>query len=83
VKQAIHTIQVDTNGQALHDITRSIRAWVAQQAINTGLLTLWCRHTSASLIVQENADPDVIPDDACVDRYAHRFGRRRRAKPRV
>jgi secondary thiamine-phosphate synthase enzyme len=62
MKQAIHTIEVETAGQALHDITRPIRAWVAAQAIGTGLLTLWCRHTSASLIVQENADPDVRAD---------------------
>jgi secondary thiamine-phosphate synthase enzyme len=39
-----------------------VRAWVAGQAIGIGLLTLWCRHTSASLIVQENADPDVRAD---------------------
>jgi secondary thiamine-phosphate synthase enzyme len=62
MKQAIHTIEVDSAGQALHDITRPIRTWVAAQAIGTGLLTLWCRHTSASLIVQENADPDVQTD---------------------
>jgi secondary thiamine-phosphate synthase enzyme len=62
MKQAIHTIEVETAGQAMHDITRPIRTWVADQAINTGLLTLWCRHTSASLIVQENADPDVRAD---------------------
>jgi len=60
--QAIHTIQVSTCGQALHDITRPIRDWVAQQPIACGLLTIWCRHTSASLIVQENADPDVQAD---------------------
>jgi secondary thiamine-phosphate synthase enzyme len=62
MKQAVHTIEVPTTGQALHDITRPIRAWVADQAIATGLLTVWCRHTSASLIVQENADPDVQAD---------------------
>jgi len=39
-----------------------IRNWVGQQGIDTGLLTIWCRHTSASLIVQENADPDVRAD---------------------
>ena len=62
MKQAIHTLHVPTNGQALIDITRPIRAWVGQQGIDTGLLTVWCRHTSASLIVQENADPDVRAD---------------------
>jgi secondary thiamine-phosphate synthase enzyme len=62
MKQAIHTIQVETDGPALHDITRPIRTWVTNNAIGTGLLTIWCRHTSASLIVQENADPDVQAD---------------------
>jgi secondary thiamine-phosphate synthase enzyme len=62
MKQAIHTIQVETAGPALHDISRPIRTWVAAQGVGTGLLTLWCRHTSASLIVQENADPDVQAD---------------------
>ena len=40
MKQAIHTITVETAGQALHDITRPVRAWVADQAIGTGLLTV-------------------------------------------
>ena len=62
MKQAIHTLHVPTTGQRLYDITRAVRAWVAEQGIGTGLLTLWCRHTSASLIVQENADPDVQAD---------------------
>ncbi|MDB5404261.1 MAG: hypothetical protein JWQ55_6279 [Rhodopila sp.] len=62
MKQALHTLHVPTQGQALYDITRPIRAWVGQQGIDTGLLTVWCRHTSASLIVQENADPDVRSD---------------------
>ncbi len=46
------------------EITRPVLAWVAEQAIATGLLTLWCRHTSASLTVQENASPDVHTDIA-------------------
>jgi secondary thiamine-phosphate synthase enzyme len=62
MKQAIHTIHVPTTGQGLYDITGPIQTWVAQQGIGTGLLTVWCRHTSASLIVQENADPDVRTD---------------------
>jgi secondary thiamine-phosphate synthase enzyme len=62
MKQAIHTLHISSAGQALHDITRPVRAWVADQAIATGLLTVWCQHTSASLIVQENADPDVQAD---------------------
>jgi secondary thiamine-phosphate synthase enzyme len=62
MKQALHTVHVPTTGQALYDITRPIRTWVAEQAIDTGLLTIWCRHTSASLTVQENAHPDVQAD---------------------
>jgi secondary thiamine-phosphate synthase enzyme len=62
MRQAIHTMHIPTAGQALYDLTRPIRAWVAEQGIDIGLLTVWCRHTSASLIVQENADPDVQSD---------------------
>jgi secondary thiamine-phosphate synthase enzyme len=60
MQQAIHTLHVSTAGQRLYDITPSIRTWIADHG--TGLLTVWCRHTSASLIVQENADPDVRSD---------------------
>ena len=62
MRQALHTLMVSTRGQGLTDITPSLRDWVAAQGIGTGLLTLWCRHTSASLIVQENADPTVQAD---------------------
>ncbi len=62
MKQAIHTLHVATAGQALYDISQRVSSWAGQQDIGTGLLTLWCRHTSASLIVQENADPDVQAD---------------------
>ncbi len=62
MKQAIAKLQVRTGGQALYDITRPVRERVRQQDIGTGLLTLWCRHTSASLVVQENADRDVQAD---------------------
>ena len=62
MKQAIHTLRIGTTGAALYDVTRPIRDWAGRQGINVGLLTVWCRHTSASLIVQENADPDVRAD---------------------
>jgi secondary thiamine-phosphate synthase enzyme len=62
MRQALHTLVVQTNGQALYDITRPVQEWTRQQGVGTGLLTLWCRHTSASLTVQENADPDVQAD---------------------
>ena len=51
-----------TSGQGLYSITGDVRAWVAQQGISHGLLTLWCRHTSASLLVQANAEPEVLAD---------------------
>ncbi|MGI4793100.1 MAG: secondary thiamine-phosphate synthase enzyme YjbQ [Janthinobacterium lividum] len=62
MKQRLHTLEIRTAGKSLVPITRPIVDWVAQQGIGTGLLTLWCRHTSASLTVQENADPAVRRD---------------------
>ena len=62
MKQALHTLEVPTRGKGLVPITRPVLDWVAQQEIGAGLLTLWCRHTSASLTVQENADPAVRQD---------------------
>lgn len=62
MKQALHTLEIRTNGKSLVPITRPIVDWTAQQGIGTGLLTLWCRHTSASLTVQENVDPAVRRD---------------------
>lgn len=62
MKQAQNTITVGTRGQGLYAVTGEVGQWVAGQAIETGLLTLFCRHTSASLTIQENADPDVLRD---------------------
>ena len=62
MKQSLHTLEVRTAGKSLVAITRPVEDWVGQQGIRTGLLTLWCRHTSASLTVQENADPAVRRD---------------------
>jgi secondary thiamine-phosphate synthase enzyme len=62
VHQATHRMTARTRGAGLYDVTRELRAWVAQQKIRTGLLTVFIRHTSASLVVQENADPDVLRD---------------------
>ncbi|HEY1936208.1 MAG TPA: secondary thiamine-phosphate synthase enzyme YjbQ [Acetobacteraceae bacterium] len=62
MRQAMHHLIVETNGQDLVEITDPILRWVAAQHVDTGLLTIWCRHTSASLLVQENADPDVRAD---------------------
>jgi len=60
--QAHHTIHVATHGQGLYEITDEVRRWVASLGIRAGLLTIFCRHTSASLTIQENADPDVQHD---------------------
>lgn len=62
MRQAVHHLTVRTGGQALVDVTEPIRRFVAEQGVHTGLLTVWCRHTSASLLVQENADPTVQSD---------------------
>ena len=62
MQQAIHSLRVATRGRGLIEITVGVRDWVDKQEITTGLLTLFCRHTSASLVIQENADPDVRAD---------------------
>ncbi|BAT19904.1 MULTISPECIES: secondary thiamine-phosphate synthase enzyme YjbQ [Asaia] len=62
MKQAFHRLSVRTRGKGLTMITAPILDWVSESGITDGLLTLWCRHTSASLIVQENADPTVQQD---------------------
>ena len=53
---------VPTRGKGLYDLTREVASWVVSQKARTGLLTVFCRHTSASLLIQENADPDVVAD---------------------
>jgi secondary thiamine-phosphate synthase enzyme len=55
-------LRVSTTGKSLHDITSKIEAIVAESGVETGLCTLFLRHTSASLLIQENADPDVLKD---------------------
>jgi secondary thiamine-phosphate synthase enzyme len=62
MRQAEHQLSIATNGKGLVEITHEVKRWVAEQGIATGLLTLYCRHTSASLLIQENADPDVQTD---------------------
>ncbi len=62
MKQAQDSITVETRGQGLYEVTEEIAAWVSRQGIATGVLTVFCRHTSASLTIQENADPDVQRD---------------------
>ena len=53
---------VETNGRGITDITRDVRAAVKERGVNEGLCTVFCHHTSASLFINENADPDVRSD---------------------
>lgn len=62
LRQSSTTLGFDTRGRGLIEITRPVADWAAGSDIETGLLTLFVRHTSASLVVQENADPDVRGD---------------------
>jgi len=80
MRQAAHSLQLQTRGRGLHEITPEVVSWTAAQGFRTGLLTLFCRHTSASLLIQENAAPAVRHDlEAFFDelapeapeRYAH------------
>ncbi len=62
MRQFTHTVQVHTRGKGLYEITRQVASWLAERELGTGLLTLFVQHTSASLTIQENADPDVVRD---------------------
>jgi secondary thiamine-phosphate synthase enzyme len=62
MQQAIHPLRVATRSCGLIEITAAVRDWVDTLDITTGIVTLFCRHTSASLVIQENADPDVRAD---------------------
>ena len=62
MRQWQHPIDVPTPGRGLVEITAAVERWVAATGARTGVLTLFIRHTSASLLIQENADPDVRGD---------------------
>jgi len=80
IEQAQGRIGVATRGPGFIDITRDVVAWLASIGADEGLLTLFVRHTSASLTIQENADPDVLRDlSAALDRLAPREGDYRHA----
>jgi secondary thiamine-phosphate synthase enzyme len=70
LRQTSSTIAFDTPGRGLLEITSDVFGWVAGTHISDGLLTLFVRHTSASLLIQENADPDVRAD---LDRFFARL----------
>lgn len=80
MRQFTHVLSIRTTRRGLVDVTREVRSWVAAQQVTTGLLTVFCKHTSASLLIQENAAPEVrtdleaffeqiAPEDP--DRYEH------------
>ncbi len=54
--------QVSSGGRGLHELTRDVAAVVERSGVRTGLCTVFCRHTSASLVIQENADPSAASD---------------------
>ena len=62
MRQVKGSLTIQTDGQGLYDVTARVQAWLAEQGIREGLLTLFLHHTSASLLIQENADPDVLRD---------------------
>ena len=69
MKQAFHTVTVSTHGPGLYEITPALEKFLAAEKITDGLVTCFIRHTSASLLIQENADPDVQKD--LQDFFAH------------
>ena len=62
MKQEFFNLQIDTNGQKLYEFTNQTINWINKNNLKNGILNLSIQHTSASLIVQENADPDVQTD---------------------
>lgn len=81
IGMAQHRLEVSTSGPGLHEITAEVAHWVGRQDVRQGVLILFLRHTSASLLIQENAAPDVradlldffrhlVPED--VRRYRHK-----------
>ena len=62
MKQFTHRMQVTTRGKGLYPVTQEIESWTEARSVRTGLLTVFIQHTSASLTIQENADPDVVRD---------------------
>ena len=62
MKQSTIVLAIETRRQGLVEVTRPVADWVALQGVATGLLTIFCRHTSASLLIQENAAPEVRSD---------------------
>lgn len=62
LRQAFHELRLPTRGRGLYEFTADVAAWLGAEKFQNGLVTLHLRHTSASLLIQENADPDVRVD---------------------
>ena len=62
MRQISHQLSIPTKGKGLYSINRQVAEWVADSGMRQGLLTVFMQHTSASLVIQENADPDVQSD---------------------
>ncbi|WP_374547922.1 secondary thiamine-phosphate synthase enzyme YjbQ [Rhodoblastus sp.] len=62
MRQVQHRLTVATRGRGLFEFTREARAFLRESGLTIGQMTVFCRHTSASLLVQENADPSVVDD---------------------
>ena len=62
MQQIFHEIKINTKGQGLYDFTNETVSWLNKQKISNGILNINILHTSASLLIQENADPDVLQD---------------------
>ncbi|MEY2429689.1 MAG: hypothetical protein QOJ40_2574 [Verrucomicrobiota bacterium] len=62
LRQSLHELRIATRGRGLYEFTGDVAAWISKHDFKNGLLTLHLRHTSASLLIQENADPDVRRD---------------------
>ena len=62
IRQSNGQLAIRAGAPGLHDFTQNVRQWVAESGISDGLLTLFCRHTSASLLIQENAAPAARRD---------------------
>lgn len=62
LRQALDELIIATRGRGFYEFTRDVEAWISRHGFQNGLVTLHLRHTSASLLIQENADPDVRAD---------------------
>ena len=62
MRQGFHELRISTRGRGLYEFTEQVKKWISGEGFRDGLVTLHVRHTSASLLIQENADPDVQRD---------------------